>query len=294
MEDEVEDDVEVETLPLELDDVEVDVDTFPLDEDEVEVETFPLDDDVLLTFPLDEVLLTLPLEVEEVLLTPPVEVEDDEPPDEVELEDPPDEVELDEPPDEVEVDPPLELEVEETTIPLDPPPPLPPKKPPAKNPPPKPPPNPPPPITTGGALGPALAICGAGGSGTGGVWVETVTTVGSHAGSGAGGRTRGRAATRSTRRFTGFAATFFLLNSVRGLLVSATCTAPPPISAPPAAHAASFAIAIRTDMIRLSIFSGDQLPPRSNAFRTCRSREVQNKDLSARSLTTNTHVPMQH
>lgn len=246
--DEVEDEVDEETLPL--DDEEVDDDTFPLDEDE----TLPLDEEVLLTFPLEDVLLTLPLEdvlltlpldVDEVLLTPPVEVDDelDEPPDDEEtlpLE-PPDEVEL-------EVDPPLELEVDDTTIPLDPPP-LPPKKPPAKNPPPKPPPQPPP-ITAGGAAGPVLAsISGAGGSGTGGDWVETVTTVGAHVGIG-GALTRVRAATRCTgRRLTGLAATFFLLNSVRGLAFSATCTAPPPITAPPAVNAASFAKAIRTDMI---------------------------------------------
>ena len=247
--------VEVETLPLELDEVEVDEDTFPLDDEETfpldDEDTLPLDDEVLLTFPLEDVLLTLPLDVDEVLLTPPVDVDEEDPPveDETLPLDPPEEVELDvEPPLEL-VDPPLELDVEETTIPLDPPP-LPPKKPPAKKPPPNPPPNPPP-MIAGGADGPVLAsISGAGGSGTGGDWVETVTTVGSQV-RGAG-RNRVRAATRSTGRRTGFFAMRFLLNSVRGLELSATCTAPPPTIAPLAATAASFAKAIRTDMVRLS------------------------------------------
>jgi hypothetical protein len=53
-----------------------------------------------------------------------------------------------------------------------------------------------------------------------------------------------------------FAATCFLLKDVRALDVSATCTAPPPTSAPPAAHAQSFAIAIRTDMMSHPLHHG--------------------------------------
>ncbi|WEK41687.1 MAG: hypothetical protein P0Y64_09625 [Candidatus Sphingomonas colombiensis] len=268
-EEEVDDEVEVETLPL--DDVEVDtlpleeveVDTLPLDE--VEVDTLPLDEVEVDTFPLDEdVLLTLPLEVdvEEVLLTPPVEVELDDPPDEVEVEEPPVEEEVDEPPDppdevELEVEPPLVLEVEEITIPVDPPP-LPPKNPPAKKPPPNPPQPPLPPNTTGGAAGALVSIIGAAGSAIGGACVATVTTEGGQAGA---GRTRATGRTRSTGRRTGLCATFFLLNSVRGLAFSATCTAPPPINAPPAVHAASFTKAIRTDMVLLSYLPGEERSP---------------------------------
>ena len=73
---------------------------------------------------------TLPLD-EEVLLTLPLDVELDEPP-----------VEVEDPPVEVDVDPPLD--VDEITIPLEPPPlPPPPKKPPPKKPPPPKPPLPP-------------------------------------------------------------------------------------------------------------------------------------------------------
>ena len=239
-EEEVDDEVEVETLPL--DDVEVD--TLPLEE--VEVDTLPLEDVEVDTFPLDEdVLLTLPLEVdvEEVLLTPPVEVELDDPPDEVEVEEPPVEEEVDEPPDppdevELEVEPPLVLEVEEITIPLDPP--------------------PLPPNTTGGAAGALVSIIGAAGSAIGGACVATVTTEGGQAGA---GRTRATGRTRSTGRRTGLCATFFLLNSVRGLAFSATCTAPPPINAPPAVHAGSFTKAIRTDMVLLSYLPGEERSP---------------------------------
>ncbi len=98
------------------------------------------------------------------------------------------------------------------------------------------------------------ASIGAGaGKGTGGCWVVTVMTVGCWGTGATGvGRLRFNVATRCTGRLTTFFATFFLLNSVRGLAFSATWTAPPPISAPPAATAASLAKAIRTDMVRLS------------------------------------------
>jgi len=232
-------------LDEELDD---DEDEEELDEDDEldeallpdEVETFPEDVD---TLPDD--VETLPDDVDTLpdeVLTPPVEV--DTPPEVLE----------------VEVDPVL---VEDTTTlpppPLDPPPKNPPKKPP-----PKPPKPPPPPITTG-RLGPLAANtgCSAGGGGKGigiGVgWVVTVTTLGSHDGASAGIVTR---RTRLVWR-TGVAATLRWRSglvcltwcgtapSARG--VSATCTAPPPISAPPAAQAHNFAKAMRTDIVSLSV-----------------------------------------
>lgn len=230
------DEVLVDTLPLE--DVEVDVETLPLDE--VEVETFPLDDVDVDTLPLDEVdtLPLLPPDAEEVLLvldTPPVLVDD--------------------PPADVEVEP-LVLEVEDTTMPLDPPdPPPPPKNPPAKKPPPIPPP-PVPPTSTGPGPKPPPDIAGisalanAGGRGTGSAWLATVTTVGAQT-------VLVRVTTRLTIRFgAGRAATRFVMTRLviarfvisRCCDDSATCTAPPPITAPPHAHAHSFANAIFTDM----------------------------------------------
>jgi hypothetical protein len=227
--DEVE--VDVETLPLE----EVEVDTFPLDE--VDVDTLPLDDDE--TLPLDELdtFPLLPPDADDVLLvldTPPVLVDD--------------------PPAEVEVEP-LVLEVDDTTIPLDPPEPPPPKKPPAKKPPPIPPP-PVPPTSTGPGAKPPPCMTGmsglakAGGSGTGSAWLATVTTVGAHT-----------VLVRVTMRFTtrlgaGRAATRFVMTRLvmarfvisRCCDDSATCTAPPPMTAPPQAHAHNFANAIFTDM----------------------------------------------
>lgn len=202
-EDDVDDEVE--------DDVDDDVD------DEVEVETFPLDDEVLLTLPLD-------VDVEDVLLTPPVELEVDDPPVEEEIDDPPVEEDDDDPPDppdevELEVDPPLVLEVEETTIPLDPPP-LPPKNPPAKKPPPNPPQPPLPPYTTGGVEGALVSMIGAAGNTIGADCIATgMSAAGGQAGT---GRARAIGNTRSTGRRTGLRATFFLLNSVRGLAFSAT------------------------------------------------------------------------
>lgn len=238
------DEVLVDTFPL--DEVEVDVETLPLDEvevetlplDEVEVDTFPLDEDE--TLPLDELdtLPLLPPDADEVLLvldTPPVLVDD--------------------PPAEVEVDP-LVLEVDDTTMPLDPPDPLPPpKKPPAKNPPPIPPP-PVPPTRTGPGPKPPPDSCGmsaptkAGGSGTGSAWLATVTTVGAQT-------VLVRVTMRLTIRFgAGRAATRFVIARLviarfvisRLCDDSATWTAPPPMTAPPQAHAHSFANAIFTDM----------------------------------------------
>jgi hypothetical protein len=156
VEEDVEEDVDVdeEVEELVLDEVDELLVTLPLD-----VETLPLEVD---TLPLD--VETLPDEVE----TPPVEV--DTPP--VEVETPPvvELVEL--------LMPPVELLVEEiTTDPPLLPPPLPPK-----NPPTKPPPKPPlPPATTTGAPPPPdmTGISAAGrGRGMGGDWVVTVTVCG--------------------------------------------------------------------------------------------------------------------
>lgn len=257
VEPEVDDELLVETLPL--DDEDVDEDTSPLDD--AEDETFPLDEED--TFPLDddETFPLLPPDADEVLLvldTPPVLVDD--PPDEVEDEVAPDEVELDEPPeppDEVEVEPPLVLDVEDTTIPLDPPPePPPPKNPPAKKPPPMPPP-PVPPTSTGPppkppplTIGAMSAPVKAGGRGTGAAWLATVTTVGGHT-------VLVRVTTRVTTRcragrgaarlvMARFVIARFVIS--RFCADSATCTAPPPTTAPPQAQAQSFAKAIFTDM----------------------------------------------
>ncbi len=239
----------VDTLPLD----EVDVDTLPLDD--VDVETFPLDE--VDTLPLEEVdtLPLLPPEADEVLLvldTPPVLVDD--------------------PPAEVEVDP-LVLEVDDTTMPLDPPDPLPPpKKPPAKKPPPMPPP-PVPPTSTGPGPKPPPDSAGisaptkAGGRGTGAAWLATVTTVGAHT-----------ALVRVTIRFTtrrgaGRAATRLVMTRLviarfvisRFCDDSATCTAPPPMTAPPQAHAHSFANAIFTDMQHHSSQKDPDHPTRCRA-----------------------------
>lgn len=228
------DDVLVDTLPLE--DVEVEVDTFPLDE--VDVDTFPLDD--VETLPLDELDTSplLPPDADEVLLvldTPPVLVDD--PPADVDEE-------------------PLVLEVDETTIPLEPPdPPPPPKKPPAKKPPPIPPPPVPPTMTGPGPKPPPdmagiSALAKAGGRGTGSAWLATVTTVGAQT-------VLVRVTMRLTiRRGAGRAATRFVMTRLviarfvisRCWDDSATCTAPPPMTAPPQAHAHNFANAIFTDM----------------------------------------------
>lgn len=269
----VEPPVEVELLvELDVDElVELDVDELVelLVDDEVLVElldvTFP--DEVLvelLEVTLPELVETLPDEVltfpdevdtfpDEVLTLPElVEVEVEMLPDEV-LVDPP-EV-LVEPPEVLdELDPP-EVLVDPVLVELittDPPPLPPPPKNPPKKPPPMPPPQPPP-ITTGALLPPAgcggiggsigiaaKAICGAGSH----VVVVRVITR----------RTRftlrGATATRLTRGAGALATLACLTYCGREVFCpSATCTAPPPISAPPAAKAASLAMAVRTDII---------------------------------------------
>ena len=218
-EDEVEELVEDEEL------VDDEDETLPLDE--LVLDTLPLDD-VLETLPLDEVLETLPLDV--LLLDPPLEV-----------------LELD-PPLDVEVEPPLE--VEDTTMlpPLDPPPP---KKPPAKNPPPNPPKPPLPPTTTGGEPPPML-ITGCGGNGIGAPCEVTVTTCGWQV-----------VVLVVTTRLRTLCATgrtaclvmWRLIDTRSAAWVSATCTAPPPMIAPPHAQAHNFAKAIRTDMIVFPVWT---------------------------------------
>lgn len=147
--------------------------------------------------------------------------------------------------------PPLDVD-EITMLPLDPPPPKPPPKPPPNPPPPKKPP-PLPPTTTGTPAPPPPikpSPTGAGnGTGTG-AWFATVTTVGAQA---------VRVVVTTRRRFgtwatcTGRRTTrlVILVYWVR-LGVSATWTAPPPMIAPPHAHAHNLAKAIRTDISSLS------------------------------------------
>ncbi|HXH15695.1 MAG TPA: hypothetical protein VNJ10_06140 [Sphingomonas sp.] len=187
-----------------------------------------------------------------------------EPPDDdvLEISAPP--VLLDEPP--VDVDPPLD--VDDTTM-LAPEPPLPPKPPP--NPPPKPPPkNPPPlpPTTTGSAPAPPPPMypepTGVG-IGTGAAFA-TDTTVGAQVVRVVvvTRRTRGRCTAAICGRATRLTRTRFVLAVRLGL--SATWTAPPPIKAPPHAHAHNFAKAIRTDissLFRCRHFAGCRIPARS-------------------------------
>ena len=177
--------------------------------------------------------------------TPPVEV--DTPP-VVEL------VEL--------VMPPVELLVEEITTDPPPEPPLPPKKPPKKPPPPKP--GPPPASTTGAPPLPDMtgisAAAGAG-RGMGAAWVTTVMVCGAAFTV----LTTCRFATRTGRR--GAAFTLLVLCSTAGRALSATCTAPPPMIAPPAAQAHNLANAIRTDIdptLYLSFAPGSHLNISSN------------------------------
>lgn len=215
---------------------------------EVEVDTLPEEVEV------DDEVLTLPELVEVEVEILPEEVEVDEPPVLVLVEPP--EVEV-EPPD-VEGEPP-EVEVEPvlvevmTTCPPELPPP--PKNPP-KNPPPKPPPQPPP-ITTGwppppaatGGSGASMGIAAMAIWGAGSQVVVRVTTRRMRL------TCRGALAMRRVARtgaLTCLGAATLACFTYCGLFVlglSATCTAPPPISAPPAAKAASLAMAIRTDMV---------------------------------------------
>jgi hypothetical protein len=199
-----------------------------LDDDEVDELVDELVDDEDDTLPLDDdVEETLPLDV--LVLDPPVEV--------LELE----------PPLDVEVDPPLDVD-ETTILPLDPPPP--PKNPPAKNPPPNPPPPDPP--TMIGAAPPPPLITGCGGNGIGAPCEVTVTTCGWHV------VVRVVVTTRLRAWATGRTACLMmcrLIDTRSAACVSATWTAPPPMMAPPQAHAHNFAKAIRTDMIVFPVWT---------------------------------------
>lgn len=204
---------------------------------------------------LDEVLLDvldeveLPVDVLVDVLLPPVAELVLDPPVEVEVLDPP--VDVLEPPLDVDVDPPVLLDVVETKkppllLPL-----LPTKKPP---PPKKPPPNPPvalPPTITGGVpplppIGPSASRST---SGAGAGLLTTVTAPGAQLVVVTVLRTMRLGAARCT----GFALIGLdLMWRMRSGGFSATCTAPPPITAPPQAQAQSFAKAIRTDIAEYS------------------------------------------
>lgn len=195
----------------------------------------PLEEDD--TSPLD------PPEAEDTLpLDPPVE-------EVLDISAPP--VLPDEPP--VDVDPPLDVD-EMTMLPLEPPlPPRPPPKPPP-NPPPRPPPKKPPlpPTTTGTAPPPPPMYPSPTGAGIGtGAALATVTTVGAHVVRVVvtTRRARGRCTAATCGRATRLTSTRFVF-AVR-LELSATCTAPPPIRAPPHAQAHNLAKAILTDISSL-------------------------------------------
>lgn len=102
-------------------------------------------------------------------------------------------------------------------------------------------------MTTGGLELPVVTIAGGGGGGGGGTGI------------GAGGATAasatGLGAALRTMRFltcrgaTAFLPLTLLICTTAGRGVAATCTAPPPMMAPPQAAAQSFARAILTDII---------------------------------------------
>jgi len=214
------------------------------DEDEDDVE-----DDVEVEVDVDDVDVMPPVDVDDVDVMPPVEVDD------VEVM-PPVDVDVELPPDDVDVDPVL---VEVMTI--EPPPPPPPPKKPPKKPPPKPP-NPPPPMTIGAPPPPPdIGWGGRGGIYGAGIGTIAISGASQHVffttrrtrltvrGASARCSTRGLTTTRLSR----FAFLTCLTYCVCLAGVSATWTAPPPISAPPATAADSFASAIRTDISELSL-----------------------------------------
>jgi hypothetical protein len=91
-------------------------------------------------------------------------------------------------------------------------------------------------------------MIGAGGSGIGAPCEVTVTVCGWQA-TCVVVTTRLRTWRATTGRATACLITLRLIGVRLAAWVSATCTAPPPIMAPPHAQAQSFAKAIRTDMI---------------------------------------------
>lgn len=247
---------------------------------EVEVEVAPPEVDVEVEVELElelELELEVDVEVEVEVEVEPPPVDEVEPP--VEVDPPPVEVveppvEVDAPPVEVEVAPPLVVEeppVEVKVPPVDVTPPVvvvdtetlpPPPKNPPKNPPPKPKP-PEPPITVTSLPPPCGEGCG--GIGGSGICMGTMASICcSGWAQGTVRLTTRRAvfgscslqvAVRITRRFnalgfvraTGLAlACLTYWTWLAG--ASAICTAPPPITAPPAASADNFTSAIRTDI----------------------------------------------
>ncbi len=255
------------------------------------LEMLPLD--VLLDEPPEPPLEILPLEVELMLTITPLDplVPDDVVPDDVV----PDDVVPDDATPEEPLEPVLVLDVDEMTIPPLPlPPPLPPKKPPAKKPPPPPkpllpptrigPPLPPPLLDTTGnsPLDPRYG----GGSGTGVPWLATVMTAGGQAAwvrvTTRRMRVAGRRAAVRTTRLVCACFTY----AVRGLADSVTCTAPPPIKAPPHVQAHNFAKAIRTDIVFLARVTMPLCKSTVQPQQECRyPSKVQNKLLSSTPLT---------
>ena len=279
--------LEVDEL-VELDellDVEVEVLEVMFPAVEVLVETLPDEDDVLVTLPEDDVLVTLP--EDDVLETLPELVEVELPP-----------VEVDDPPVEVDVELPLTF----TTVPEEdplvvlvvvelistcPPPPEPPKKPP-KKPPPNPPKPPEPPITTGVLPPPPLTKPPPVGIASGAIanCCSSTQTFSPSRSMSRLGASHSKVTTRWTRLIlcgttrrvftylTGFVVFTFLVDLVVRTSfagASATWTAPPTASAPPAATADNFARAILTDMVVLSASTGfgltaPQWPARLHPF----------------------------
>lgn len=268
----VDDEVDEPPVEEEVDEPPVEVEEPPVEVDEppVDVEDPPVDE-------VDEMMMLIPLDVPLDVLLVPLLVPLDVPLD------PLLDAEVDEPPLALEVDPLVDPPLDEIATPLLPPP----KKPPPKKPP-KPPKPPVPPITTGTAAAPPpaagkSATGSGGGSGTGvlamliaggGQMVRVVVT------------TRRTFAARRTATWRTIRLVF-LTCATRGLADSATCTAPPPITAPPQAQAHSFAKAIRTD-ITLPFCRPAHLPGMPRHYgQGAAIPTVQNKGLSSIILTIN-------
>lgn len=251
----------------------------------LEVQPPLVDDDVLVDDALDVETLPLDEEVEDIF---PLEVEVDDPPEDVELEEPPVLVELPpvlvelppDPPDDVDVEPPLVetdtpllINVTTTLPPPDPPPPNPPPKPPP-NPPPKPPPKPPEPPTTGMKAPPLPPLPPSNGprskaasraaiGGKGARLAIVVMVVPPPVAQAVWTVRRTLRTTRPCATRTGATRLCFVTLAcwTRGRACSVTCTAPPPMIAPPHAHAQSFAKAIFTDITSYPVFAALVVPP---------------------------------
>ncbi|HTM95048.1 MAG TPA: hypothetical protein VL100_04410 [Croceibacterium sp.] len=155
---------------------------------------------------------------------------------------------------------------------------LPPPKKPPKKPPPKPPPPQPPPTTTGWPP-PAATTTGCCGSSGSGIGIIATCSLQQSSSFSITRRMRltflgsARLAGRSLTYLTGAAP--LVLYSTWVVCGSATCTAPPVISAPPAATAASFARAIRTDMVYSLLLDGaDRTDPGRPHFSSAARRKL--------------------